>query len=108
MTKKIYEMITKQIIEKLEKGTVPWKQPFKNAGSYNWKNQKPYRGINQILLDGGEYATFKQIKDAGGSVKPKSKSHIVVFWKMLEVEEKETEEKKNIPMMRYYRVFKIG
>ncbi|MFC0416274.1 hypothetical protein ACFFHH_12520 [Cytobacillus solani] len=32
----------------------------------NWLTQKPYRGINTMLLEPGEYATFKQIKDAGG------------------------------------------
>ena len=108
MTKKIYEMVTNQIIEKLKEGTVPWKKPFKNGIAVNWKTQKAYRGINTMLLDGGEYATFKQVKEAGGTVVKGSKSKIVVFWKMLEVEEKEAEEKKNIPMMRYYRVFKIG
>ncbi|MFC2946814.1 ArdC-like ssDNA-binding domain-containing protein [Virgibacillus sediminis] len=66
-----------------------------------------------MLLDDGEYATFKQIKEAGGKVKKGSKSHIVVFWKMIEVEVEDQEgeeEKKKVPLMRmrYYRVFKIG
>ncbi|WP_397443898.1 ArdC-like ssDNA-binding domain-containing protein [Peribacillus aracenensis] len=61
------------------------------------------------MLDGGEYATFNQIKEAGATVKKDSKSHIVVFRKILRVDDGETEEgKKNIPMLRYYRVFKIG
>ncbi|MDQ0272193.1 ArdC family protein [Cytobacillus purgationiresistens] len=56
-----------------------------------------------------EYATFNQIKETGATVKKGSKSHIIVFWKMFQVDDKETEEgKKNIPMVRYYRVFKIG
>jgi len=109
LTKKIYEMITNQIIEKLKEGTVPWRKPFKNGLAVNWKNQKAYRGINTMLLDGGEYATFKQIKEANGKVIAGSKSHLVVFWKMLEVKDEEAEEgKKKVPMMRYYRVFKIG
>jgi len=108
MSKKIYEMITNQIIEKLEEGTVPWKKPFKNGLAVNWKTQKPYRGINIFLLDGGEYASFKQITEAGGKVKKGSKSHIVIFWKMLKVDDEETGEKKKIPMLRYYRVFKVG
>jgi len=108
MSKKIYEMITNQIIEKLEKGVVPWKKPFVNGIAVNWKTQKPYRGINTVLLDGGEYATFKQITEAGGKIKKGEKSHIVVFWKMLDIEDKESEKKKKIPMLRYYRVFKVG
>lgn len=61
-----------------------------------------------MLLDGGEYATFKQIKEAGGKVKKGEKSQIVVFWKMLKVEDEETEKEKKIPLLRYYRVFNIG
>ena len=108
MSKKIYEMITNQIIEKLEKGTVPWQKPWVNGIARNWKTQKEYRGINIMLLDGGEYATFKQIKEAGGKIKKGEKSQIVVFWKMVETKDKETDEKITIPLLRYYRVFKIG
>lgn len=108
MNNKVYEMVTNKIIEKLENGTVPWKKPFKNSKAVNWFTQKPYRGINQILLDGGEYATFNQIKKAGGKVKKGEKSHIVVFWKMLDIEDEETGEEKTIPLLKYYRVFKVG
>jgi antirestriction protein ArdC len=108
MSKKIYDMITNKIIEKLEAGTVPWRQPFVNGIAVNWKTQKPYRGINTMLLDGGEYATFNQIKEAGGNVKKGEKSHIVVFWKWLEKEDEESGEIENIPYLRYYRVFEVG
>src|SRR5699024_1983877 len=112
MSKKIYEMITNQIVEKLEQGTIPWKKPFKNGIPVNWKTQKAYRGINTLLLDGGEYATFKQITEAGGKVKKGAKSHIVVFWKLSkfkeENEETGEEEIKKVPLLRYYRVFKVG
>jgi antirestriction protein ArdC len=108
MSKKIYEMITDQIVKKLEEGTVPWRKPFRNGVAVNWTTQKPYRGINTMLLDGGEYATFKQIKKASGKVKKGEKSHIVVFWKLVQVEEEEEEKEKKIPLLRYYRVFEIG
>lgn len=109
MSKKVYEMITNKIIEKLEQGTVPWEMPFEKGISVNYVTQKPYRGINAWLLDGGgEYATFKQIKDNGGKVKKGSKSHLVVFWKMIEVEDEETQKDVKIPLARYYNVFKIG
>ena len=72
------------------------------------EDEKPYRGINTMLLDGGEYATFKQIKEAGGKVKKGEKSHLVVFWKMMKFEDEETEEEKNVPLLRYYRVFEVG
>lgn len=110
MSKSVYEIITNKIIEKLEKGTVPWNKPFSSAR--NWVTQKEYRGINALLLDGGEYATFNQIKKAGGRVKKGAESEIVVFWKMIKIteEDEETGEEieKQIPLLRYYRVFKVG
>ncbi|MDR4950520.1 ArdC-like ssDNA-binding domain-containing protein [Neobacillus cucumis] len=66
MTKSVYEIITEEIIEKLEKGVVPWRQPWTNSNAVNWKTHKPYRGINIFLVGPGEYASKKQILEAGG------------------------------------------
>lgn len=104
----VYEIVTKKIIEQLENGVIPWRKPWINANAVNWLTQKPYRGINAFLLDGGEYATFKQIKDAGGKVKKGAESQIVVFWKWLEKEDEESGEMKKIPFLKYYRVFEIN
>lgn len=109
MSKKIYEMVTNRIMEKLKEGTIPWRRPFSNFSPVNWATQREYRGINTLLLEpGGEYATFKQIKDAGGKVKKGEKANLVVFWKWLEIKDEETEEVKNIPFLRYYHVFEIN
>jgi antirestriction protein ArdC len=105
MGKNIHEMVTDKIIEKLEQGIVPWRKPWRNGGAVNWKTQKPYRGINCMLLADGEYATFKQITEAGGKVKKGAKSEIVVFWKWIEKEE--NGEKERIPLLRYYNVFNV-
>ena len=104
----IYEMVTNRIIEKLEEGTIPWRKPWHNGGAVNWVTQKPYRGINVMLLEPGEYATFKQITSAGGKVKKGAKSNFVIFWKWLDKENEETGEEEKIPMLRYYRVFEIN
>jgi len=104
---KVYEIITNKIIAELEKGVIPWRKPWINNGSVNWVTQKPYRGINSMLLEAGEYATFKQITDAGGKVIKGAKSELVVFWKMNEYETDEGETNK-IPMLRYYNVFNIA
>ncbi|MBF0747369.1 DUF1738 domain-containing protein, partial [Gemella sp. 19428wG2_WT2a] len=70
MTKDLYQIITNKIIKKLEQGTIPWKRPYSdNNYPVNWLTQKRYRGINSLLLEGGEYATFRQIQEAGGKVK---------------------------------------
>jgi antirestriction protein ArdC len=40
----------------LESGAVPWCRPWKSGTAVNWLTQKPYRGINALLLDTGEDA----------------------------------------------------
>lgn len=101
----IYQMVNDRIIEQLEAGVIPWRKPWIGGGAVSWNTQKAYRGINAILLDAGEYATFNQIKAAKGKVKKGAKSQIIVFWKWLEKDNKGEIEK--IPLLRYYRVFNI-
>ena len=112
MSKKVYEIVTQRIIEKLKEGTVPWKRPFQSYAPVNWVTGREYRGINLLLLEpNGEYATFHQIKKAGGKVKKGEKSSIVVFWKWIEIkndDEDAEEETKKIPFLRYYHVFEIN
>jgi antirestriction protein ArdC len=58
--------------------------------------------------DSSYWLTFKQANANGGKVKKGEKSAMVVFWKQYEVEDKETHEKKMIPMLRYYNVFNVA
>lgn len=112
MSNRIYEEITQRIIEKLENGIVneKFEMPFNlnNGIPRNRFTGKKYRGINAILLESGEYATFKQIKELGGKVRKNAKSEKIIFWKMIEVEDEETEEDIKVPLARIYNVFKIG
>ncbi len=108
MGKSVYEIVTESIIERLEKGTVPWRRPWTNAGAVSWDRQRSYRGINTMLLEPGEYATFKAVKEAGGTVKKGEKGHMVVFWKWVEIEDKKTGKVDKVPFLRYYKVFEIN
>ena len=113
MSLNIYQIITDRIIDELNKGLIPWRKPWKSAGRpVNYITQKPYNGINLLLLPySGEWATFKQIKDCGGKVKAGSKSSMIVFFKMLDKKDdtdKDEEESKKIPFLRYSNVFHIG
>ena len=84
----IYEAVTDRIIAKLEEGTVPWQKPWRD-GAVSWEKQRPYTGVNTLLLEPGEYATFKAIQKAGGKVKKGEKGHLVVFWKWLKVKDED-------------------
>ena len=114
MANSVYQIVTEKILEKLQQGTVPWRKPWRPGFSpVNWISQREYRGINTMLLDPGEYATLRQINERGGKVKKGQKANIVVFWKMQQLTENEEGEEtktktKNIPLLRYYKVFEIN
>ena len=83
---KVYEIITGEIIKKLEEGTIPWERPWTGAGApANFFSNKQYRGINTILLGLKEeyhchlWGTFKQIKEHGGTVRKGEESTMIVF-----------------------------
>lgn len=102
----VYEIVQEKILEQISKGVIPWRRPWISGQAVSWKTQKPYRGINQFMLDPGEYATFNQIAEAGGKVVKGAKGSIVVFWKMDEKENDEGEMESR-PLLRYYKVFNV-
>jgi len=113
----VYTVVTNRIIEHLEKGVIPWQQPWTDAGlPKNLITGKNYRGVNVWLLASLNYPqnyflTFKQVKDLGGSVKKGEKSKEVIFWKWIEKVDNDKNIEKDkiekIPLLRYYRVFNI-
>ena len=113
-SKSTYEMVTDRIISQLENGVIPWEKPWSGTknGAFNRISGKSYSLLNQMLLKhGGEYATFKQWSDLGGKIRRGEKSEIVVFWKILPVEETKedgTKTVKQIPLLRYISVFHVS
>ena len=114
----VYQHVTDKIVEALETGTVPWRNPIlgsqQDAWPRNLVSDKPYRGVNTFLLALTSWSigyaspywlTFRQAQARGGIVRKGEKSTLVVFWKQLVVEDKESGKKKGVPMIRHYRVF---
>ena len=88
MSQKIYDLITDRIIALLEAGVIPWRKPWDAAGGAprNLTSGKAYRGVNAMLLanlgfSSPWFATFRQMKSLGGSVKRGAHGIPVVFWK---------------------------
>lgn len=114
MSKSVYEMVTDRIIKQLESGIIPWEKPWTcvRSGAYNRVSKKSYSLLNQMLLSKeGEYATFKQWTELGGHIRKGEKSEIIVFWKVLPVEEVQedgTKITKQIPLLKYINVFHIS
>ncbi len=107
----IYKEITDRIVAELEQGIIPWQKPWigSSNGAISHTSGKPYSMLNQMLLGRpGEYITFKQCKERGGTVRKGEKSKMVVFWKWIE-KPAENDEKKidRFPFLRYFNVFHI-
>ena len=83
-----YAIVTERSVNLLEQGIVPWRRPWSATGlPRNVVSKKPYRGINLFLLSATKYIspfwlTMKQANQLGGSVRRGEHSQIVVFWKV--------------------------
>lgn len=126
-----YEIITNKIIEKMQEGIIPWVKPWhadtwKCDGQtqmfpcYSYSNGKRYNLMNHMLLgfQAGEFATFQQIKKAGGKVKKGEKSQIIAGWivdtkKLTDADgntltdDDGNEQTRTTYALRYYSVFNI-
>ena len=118
MSNDVYQIITDQILAKLESGTIPWRKPWssvKASGGTRPRNLEGrcYSGSNWFLLGMLDYqtpifGTYKMIQAAGGQVRKGEKGIPVVYWKMLDCkDEKEPSKVKKVPMLRYYMVFNV-
>ena len=119
----VYDLVTNTIIERLEQGFIPWKKPWAMQGAArNFISDKPYKGINAMILNGiyksPFFLTLKQANSLGGKIKKGSRSLPVTFWSKYythrETGAKLTEEQaraipKNLvktrSFLKYYRVF---
>jgi antirestriction protein ArdC len=111
MTFDVYEMVNQQIIDRLEAGVIPWRMPWKTAGSFpkNLFSKRAYRGFNfwylwSLGFERPYFLTFNQVQEIGASIRKGAKSHVVVFWKMVDSRVDPTTK---IPYLRYYRVFHV-
>jgi antirestriction protein ArdC len=111
----VYDQITARVVELLSQGTIPWHKPWnvKRGFPRNLVSKKAYRGINVFLLHALNYEspfwlTYHQAQELGAHIRKGEKACPVVFWKQLEVEDKESHEIEKIPMMRFYYVFNLA
>lgn len=120
----IYEAVTRQILGNMAKGIIPWRQIWtaRKGAKHPFTNKftgKPYSFLNTLLLgEPGEYATFRQIKEAGGHIVKGAKARMVIYWgeftpkenreeeKRLEEEGKDTSHLK-VKFPKYYHVFNV-
>ena len=125
-TRKQYEAITKNIIEALESGTVPWHKPWTapagNAFPHNAATGRRYSGLNVFTLwivaerkgfESQAWLSYKQAQELGGNVKKGEKGQFVQFWQVGKPWETGDVDSKGKPiikksfMFRMYTVFNV-
>lgn len=118
---KVYEVINDRIMALLDKGVVPWRRPWRTTAGASTdpinSQGRPYRGLNRLVLgavamlegyQSSVWMTYKQAASLGGKVKKGEHGTAVIFWKQLEVPDRDDADKtKRIPMLRYYTVFNL-
>lgn len=115
----VHQEVTDTIIAQLEKGTIPWRQPWNGHSKlnfdlpYNGVSNNHYQGINIVLLwgathekqfDSAEWATFKQWSENKESIRKGEKGSTTVYYDVLEKEDDKGEVQK-IPYLKAYKVF---
>ena len=121
MSQRIYQLVTDRILDLLEQGVVPWKKPWSTTGNSvppsNLVSRRPYRGINVFLLVAQHFGspywvTFKQALDLGGHVRRGERGTPIVFWRIdnetdVDTEEEITPERRRRILLRYYTIFNV-
>ncbi len=115
----LYQTITDRILELLDAGTVPWRNPIQRTAAgdglpKSLASGKHYRGINVFLLavtawckgyESSYWTTYRGAQAQGGQVRKGEKSTLVVFWKQYAVTDRETGQEQQFPVLRHYHVF---
>jgi len=117
-TRDLHQEITDIVIKQLEELGSDWVKPWSAVGSpINANSKNYYNGINVILLGLASYqknytsnvwATFKQWKDKGGNVKKGEHGTTGVFYKILNIKEKNklgNDVEKHIPLLKHFNLF---
>lgn len=110
----IREIVTRKIIEGLEKGELPWQKPWKGGGAVNHVTGKAYRGLNQLTLsyasmDNGwvnRWVSMGVIRDKQYRIKAGESPQYIAFFKWVEKEDEDGEY--TFPLLRYYKVWSIS
>ena len=118
--KDIYQEVTNKIISDLEKGTPVWEKPWERGFAgfpVNVSSKSPYSGINTIILwnrqgdigaDSSQWLTFRQAQTLGGHIKKGEKAIRIIFYKQITVEDEETGEEEEIPVIKPHPIFNLS
>lgn len=112
------EVMNEKFIEILEKGSIPWRQPWqsrKKGLAENIVSNKKYTGCNFFItnlqeFNSAKWGTYKQFKKLGGNVKKGEKGTPIIFYTRIEKENKDNEkenDKSSIPYCKLSYIFNL-
>lgn len=109
---KAYKVLVDQVLQKLEQWVLPWSQSWSNSLPTNYVSNKPYRGLNKLLLSFNDfedhrYLTYKQIEKLWGKLKSGEKWSKVYYYNKSEVQNDKTWKTEFMYFIRYYTVYNI-
>lgn len=117
----IYQQVTDSIVSLIEAGKlgngISWAQDSAKGMPINLKTKAAYRGINTLILwsaarangyASNSWLTYKQATDLGGQIRKGEKGELCVFFKMLEIADKKTEEERQVPMASPFWLFNLN
>jgi antirestriction protein ArdC len=123
MSKDAYQAVTDRIIDALERGFIPWRQPWKKGVGddgmpRSLSSGKRYNGINVWLLaiaqmaggyESNYWLTYNQAKKLGGNVRRGEKGTKIILWKPVRAAKpKDGEDKREgYLLMREFTVFNV-
>lgn len=124
VNKNLYADVAARIVAELESGAAPWVKPWSGTAGRNQPanavTNRPYSGANVALswmscASRGwaipRFLTFKQAREAGGSVRKGEHGTRVYFVKRLRVRDRKDDgstEEREVGMLREYVVFNVG
>lgn len=113
MKKDVYQIVTDQIIAKLEEVDANWQKPWFNVGRapYNATSGRAYsHPLNYLTLNNPQwtskaYCTFNKWKEQNCYVNKGEKGNMVISWFINETKDKAGKVTNTFPMLKFYTVF---
>lgn len=107
----VYEIATEPILKALNEGVVPWDRPWFSSeggrtGAWRHRNGEPFNLLNQLLLEPGEYLSYKEILEEGGALLPEHRTFKVYSYFKTE-EDPDDPDSRERWVFKYYRVFSV-
>lgn len=108
-----HDRITRALLERLDRGTVPWRRPWTRGPPRNLVSGKAHRGVNALLLGAQPYEqpywlTYRQAQRRGGTVRRGERGVTVIYWQPAASRRDDEDTNAHRALLRAYTVFNVA